>query len=324
MTDTSTEKENIESNENKRNKGNSHGDFWRYTVVLFVFLVIFFYFFEINLTIKPRSFNNTSGNDTVSQGRTDGELISSVLPKDGVVLPIKWGNIGKKMVDAGVIDSDKFSKAMGKSIDQLSNEEKELLLGSKNESIRMTQENSRFILNLLWAFGLANKNPILEKGPMQDPKYGGAERFASTGGWTVSKENAMNYFSKYELAILDDRQQAIVERVSKKIYRPCCGNATYFPDCNHGMAMLGLLELMAANGASEQEMYSTALKVNSLWFPETYVTIAKYFEKKGVKWDNVNAEEILGSAYSSASGYRQIAQEVNPPKIQGNGGGCGV
>ena len=33
-------------------------------------------------------------------------------------------------------------------------------------------------LNLLWAFGLANKNRILEEGPMKDPRYGGVENFA--------------------------------------------------------------------------------------------------------------------------------------------------
>ena len=30
-------------------------------------------------------------------------------------------------------------------------------------------------------------------------------------------------------------------KIAKGIYRPCCNNSTYFPDCNHGMAMLGLL-----------------------------------------------------------------------------------
>ena len=119
----------------------------------------------------------------------------------------------------------------------------------------MTQENSGTILNLLWAFGLANKNEILEKGPMMDKRYGGAENFASTGGWTLSKGDSMNHYSMHSFITLTPQQQSLVEKVSQNIYRPCCGNSTYFPDCNHGMAMLGLLELLASQGISENEMY---------------------------------------------------------------------
>jgi hypothetical protein len=90
------------------------------------------------------------------------------------------------------------------------------------------------------------------------------------------------------------------------------------------MAMLGLLELMASQGVSEEEMYNIALKVNSYWFPDTYLTIAKYFEKRGVDWDDINPKEILGSAYSSAQGYRQVLAEVAPPQSRSGGGGCGV
>ena len=114
-----------------------------------------------------------------------------------------------------------------------------------------------------------------------------------------------------------------MERVSKNIYRPCCGNSVYFPDCNHGMAMLGLLELMAAQGTSEEEMYKAALQVNSYWFPDTYLTLAKYFEQRGVEWSKVSPKEVLGAAYSSAQGYQQILAEVEPPQSQG-GGGCGA
>ena len=46
--------------------------------------------------------------------------------------------------------------------------------------------------------------------------------------------------------------------------------------------MLGLLELMASQGLSEEEMYKYALIVNSYWFPDTYLAIAKYFEKEAL------------------------------------------
>jgi len=122
-------------------------------------------------------------------------------------------------------------------------------------------------LNMLWAFGLANKNEILENGPMMDPKYGGADNFASIGGWTLAKGSAMDHYSHHEMLKLTPEQQKKVKRTSKNIYRPCCNNPAYFPDCNHGMAMLGALEIMASQGASEREMYRIAEDLNKQWFP---------------------------------------------------------
>ena len=89
------------------------------------------------------------------------------------------------------------------------------------------------------------------------------------------------------------------------------------------MAMLGLLELMASQGASEKEMWKTALVVNSYWFPDTYLTIATYMKNKGVEWKDVSPQEVLGINYSSASGYAQIASKVTMPKQQ-SGGSCGA
>ncbi|MEK7549214.1 MAG: hypothetical protein AAB496_01865 [Patescibacteria group bacterium] len=245
-------------------------------------------------------------------------VISSV----GVELPVKWGNLGKQLVEIGAIDAEKFESIYNQR-GGFSEENKKLLYGENNGNLTINSENAGYILNLFWAFGLANKNLILEQGPMVDKQYGGAGNFASTGGWTMAKGDAMNHYSKHQFIDLTNEQQALVERVSKNIYRPCCGNSTYFPDCNHGMAMLGLLELMASQGVLENDMYRVALMVNSYWFPDTYLTIAKYFQNRGIDWKDVDAKEVLSSAYSSALGYRKILEEVEPPKSQG-GGGCGV
>lgn len=180
---------------------------------------------------------------------------------------LKWKNLGLQMVEAGVIDADKFESLYSQR-GGLNEADKKLLYGKDNGELVITEENSGMMLNMLWAFGLGNKNPILEMGPMMDPRYGGAENFASTGGWTLAKGSAMDHYSMHEFVKLNPDQQALVEKVSKGIFRPCCKNSTYFPDCNHGMAMLGLMELMAARGASEEEMNKKALEVNSLWFPE--------------------------------------------------------
>ena len=71
-------------------------------------------------------------------------------------------------------------------------------------------------------------------------------------------------------------------------------------------------------------MYRVALVVNSYWFPDTYLTIAKYMqEKKGVSWNRVDPKEMLGADYSSGAGYRRVLQEVQPVESQG-GPGCGT
>ena len=152
-------------------------------------------------------------------------------------MPVLPDDIKQQLYDLGVIDTSKAP-------DELS------------------------MLNMFWAFGLANKNPILESGPMMDPQYGGAGNFSSTGGWTLAKGDAMDHYSMHPLVTLTPEQQKIVDEVSKNIYRPCCGNSTYFPDCNHGMAMLGILELGASQGQSKQELYATAKAVNEAWFPK--------------------------------------------------------
>lgn len=221
---------------------------------------------------------------------------TGILPAQGVPLSMIPEDIVVQLQTVGAIDRAKFNPVFPKG------------------PIVMTQENEHELLNALWAFGLANKNPILEQGPMMDPRYGGADRFASTGGWSLSVGSPMDHYSMHAMVVLTPQQQAFVESVSKNIYRPCCDNSTYFPDCNHGMAMLGLLELMAAQGASEQEMYKTALAVNSYWFPSQYEIIAQL---------NLDPKTALSAQYSSGSGFRSVLETVKPVESSG-GSSCGV
>ena len=237
-----------------------------------------------------------------------------------VVLPVRWGDLGAKMASVGAIDAKKL-EALYASRGGLSEEEKKLLYDSDNDFLKITPQNSGFLLNLFWALGLANKNPILETGPMA--QYGDMGNFASTGGWTLAKEGAMDHYSRHKFFNLTPEQQKLVERVSKNIYRPCCDNPTHFPDCNHGMAMLGLLELMASQGVGEEEMYEAALQVNALWFPEEYSTIARYLASKNQTLWAADPKEILGRDYSSASGFRRVASLVPQVKSQG-GSGCSI
>ncbi|MDP2650202.1 MAG: hypothetical protein Q8P16_01425 [bacterium] len=277
------------------------------------------------------------------EGTNPEELQQTVLPASGVTLPIVWGDYGMQMTDAGVIDKDKFEQiyaSRGLSAAQgtaqaggLTEVGRALLYENDNTSVRMTPENADELLNILWAFGLANKSPILEEGAMMT--YDGvvpttraeglakASRMASTGGWTISKGDAMNHYSAHEFVVLTDDEWAKVDRVAANIYRPCCGNATNFPDCNHGLAMLGLLELLAANNVPEEEMYEVALAVNAYWFPSTYLTIAKLFALEGTSWEDVNPKVALGYDYSSAEGFSNVLSRIDPEYGQG-GGSCSI
>ena len=249
-------------------------------------------------------------------------LEERVLPSEGVVLPATWGNLGVRMVEAGVIDADKFMEIYPKR-GTFSEEYENLLLGQSDEQIRITEDNAGYLLNLFWALGLASKNPVLEFGEMTDEAYGGAENFASTGGWSVSRGSPMAHYSRHTFFTLSPEEQVLVEKMATGIYRPCCGNSTHFPDCNHGMAMLGLLELMASQGASEGEMWKAALAVNSYWFPDMYLSIAIYMKQRGVEWNAVSPSVVLGADYSSASGYAKVAAQVEGVRGRGQGG-CGV
>lgn len=290
-------------------------------VLLLIVLVGAAVFFPQLFKFSKSTTNQTGQTGTVSAD--DAQLTEMVIPNNGVTLPANWGDLGKRLVQAGVIDQNKLL-SIYQQRGTLDLYENNLLKKDGNGALKMTPQNSGFILNMLWALGLSNKNVILDGGPMQGSGKGSVGRFASTGGWVMAKGNAMDYYSKFPFIILTKEQQNVVEQVSQNIYRPCCNNSTYFPDCNHGMAMLGLLELMASQGVNEDNMYKAALQVNAYWFPSTYLTIAKYYqEKRGISWSSVDPREVLSAKYSSATGSQTIQNQVTPVQTSG-GGGCGI
>ena len=213
-------------------------------------------------TAKVKTADKSETNISVSES---GEKnVASSVEK---TIPVVWGDLGVKMVNAGVIDRDKFLQIYADR-GGLSSAEKKLLDGTDNGKIVVNEENSGVILNLLWALGLGNKNDVLDNGEMKDPRYGNLGNFASVGGWIIAKGNPVDHYSKHQFITLTKEQQELVDRTSRNIFRPCCGNSTHFPDCNHGMAMLGLIELMASQGATESQIYEIALVMNSFWFPD--------------------------------------------------------
>lgn len=244
---------------------------------------------------------------------------NKVLPDNGFTLPISWGDLGPKLIASGVIDKDKFVKAAN-----LNSDEEKILEEGGDVPVTINADNSQFVVDLLWAIGLAQKSDAYIKGPMGTDYKKDIGNFASTGGWTLAKGKAVNYLGKYEFFNLTDEQQVKVAEIAKNIYRPCCGNSTWFPDCNHGMAALAAIEMMVAKGTSDEEIYKNVLKLNSFWFPSTYMNIATYFERKGTRWDKIDAKTVLGSDYSSGQGAASIAKEVGPVPGSSGGGSCGA
>lgn len=300
------------------------------SIVIAVGLIVgaWIYTRGLHINISSRLRGVTGEAEQTNTDTNGGGAVSAfeegVLPAAGVVLPASWGSLGQELVSTGAIDENKM-KAIYNERGTFTRTQQQMLLANNDGKITITSNNAGYLLNLFWALGLANKNSILENGEMSDARYGGASQFASTAGWTVAKGNPMDHYSAHTFINLTPDQQAIVERMSKGIFRPCCGNSTHFPDCNHGMAMLGLLELMASQGASEDEMWRAALAVNSYWFPDNYLTIASYMQQEGRDWKTVRPEEVLGTRYSGATEYRQIAAKVKTPvNSSGSENGCGV
>src|SRR3989338_9503116 len=293
---------------------------WKQISFFLVMVIVFILLFGNDLGIIVKS-NSSIEKQPKTKKEQNSLVLEDQVLMDQVVLPIKWEDLGKQMIEVGVINQEKFESLYNERRG-LNEEEKKLLFGTNNGKITINQQNAGLLLNLFWAFGLANENQILTEGPMAE--FGASGQAASTGGWTLSADLIADHYSKHAFVILTDQQQKLVEEVSQNIYRPCCNNPVYFPDCNHGMAMLCLLELLASQGASEEEMWDTALVVNSYWFPDTYLTIATYMQSKGIEWKNVNPQEILGKQFSSAQGYANIRSQVTAPSKTQSGGGCGV
>ncbi|HEY4518018.1 MAG TPA: hypothetical protein VJG48_00150 [Candidatus Paceibacterota bacterium] len=242
---------------------------------------------------------------------------------ESLVMPVPK-NILVELNKSGVLDETKFNALYGER--GMSVGDKNFLDGLKNGQLVMNSGNAQLALNVLWAMGLGQKSAILTNGPLSDSSYGGAGGFASTGGWTLGTGTLADHLSMHSFVNLTTEQEQLVERVSKNIYRPCCNNSTHFPDCNHGMAMLGLLELLASQGTDELSMYKAALKANALWFPNQYATIERYLGARGLSLASASAQDILGKTYSSGSGFAQIAATAptEPATRPTGGGGCSV
>lgn len=256
-------------------------------------------------------------------------LVDQINPAQGFTINADFGNIGKRLVEDGVIDFERFKALYDRAGIPLTDRQLRIFDEGLDENITITRENAYFLLNFFWAFGLANQNPILDEGEITKFGLGQIGSFASTGGWTIATKPVMEIYSRSDIVVLNEEQQARVLEVASNVYRPCCGNSTAFPDCNHGMALLGVLELMAANDASVDDMYRAAKYFNAFWFPREYFDLALYFKAKdGLDFAEIDAKTIVGSDYSSGFGWTDkkqwLARNNFIEQAPQGGGGCGV
>jgi hypothetical protein len=253
-----------------------------------------------------------------------------MLPSGGVTISASWGDVLPRLVAQGVIDLEKFKDAAARSGSPLTPEQLRLLTEPSDENLKIDASNAYFMVTVLWGLGIANKNSILEQGPMFQAGWDKRGNYAATGGWILGDREGGELVSAYELIPLTPEQQAIVEEIAFNSYRPCCGNATAFPDCNHGAAALGLAELMASQGASEEEIFQAVKAFNAFWFPQQYSVLATHFARQGQSWEKIDARELLSAQFSSSRGWAQVNQAVQsggagvPQAPSGSGGKCGA
>ncbi len=273
--------------------------------------------------INPNDNQLNSANTSKTGNQLYDEVAAKVLPAKGFQSKIHLGESIVKLVENGVIDKEKF-EAIYKDRRGLPQELKDVLTTSSSKPILLTTTNANIYVNLLWPIGLSNYMSSNVNSPVNGKDL---YHFASTGGWNLGQEqNGGAYFNKFKIVELTSEQEALVTKIAQNTYRPCCDNSTFFQDCNHGSALLGLLQLGARQGLTEDQLYKEALAFNSFWFPNNYIQTALYFKiKQNTDWDKVNPRIVLGYNYSAISQWgKNVASEVTKipnllPKVQGGG-----
>ena len=253
------------------------------------------------------------------------DAMAQVVPVRGYQSRVVLGDSIVRLAKEGVIDAKKL-EAVYASRGGLPEELRGILTMSSVAPMLLTAKSAVLYVNILWALGLANHMETNNASPLNGPSRFG---FASTGGWTLGSEaNGGAYFNKFPIVALTPQQEALVTRVAQHSFRPCCDNSTFFQDCNHGSALLGLLALGAAQGLNEGELFGEALAFNSFWFPQQYAHTALYFRAvKGVEWRDVDPRMVMGANFSSVSGWQKnVAQELQTRGLlpQQGGSSCSV
>lgn len=272
---------------------------------------------QVNLSEEPEEEN------------TLVDLIQQVNEPDGYILPVSHGELGPQLLASRAIDENKFITVYQRAGQPLTDSQISILRNGSNSPITFNHQNACFLLNFFWALGLANQNPILNEGPVMINGPDQIGRFASTGGRIIGAKSPDELYASTPLTPLTSEQQARLEKVAQNVYRPCCNNPTHFPDCNHGMAMLGLLTLLASRNATEGELFEAAKYANAFWYPQQTTELAVFFRVvEGVDFADVDDQEIVSAKFSTGAGIQNVHQLLVAngmhEQAPNNGSGCGV
>lgn len=254
-----------------------------------------------------------------------GDIFSQVTPEAGIETGISFGDSLQKLIAAGALDPGKLRSLSN----GLPNWVERLLGAPSAEPIVFNVDRAPYLVQLLWPLGLSNRANFNRSSVLNTVSI---PSFASTGGWTLGREpNGYVYFNKIDAVPMTDSQEALVLEVAKNSFRPCCDNNTFFQDCNHGSALLGLIELAVTQERAPAAIYRIALAANSYWFPDEYTkTALSFLHFEGRFWNEVEPERVLGAEYSSLSGWERNVEtplmraNVHLPAKPGAQLGCGL
>jgi hypothetical protein len=225
-------------------------------------------------------------------------LTNAVNPPDGYVLPVSYGQIGPRLLEAGVIDIPALKQNFLQTGLLFSDNDEKLLVQGSQEPIIIKAQNASFLFTLFWGLGLSNQNPIMDKAPIQQANQ-----------WKVGKKPGLDLISRAKILQLSADQQVRVEEFAKEIYRPCNDASSLSPDNKYSVAMFGLLEYMVSQNVSSDTIFTTAKQVNAFWFPKQTLEQAIFFVATQLKdYNNVDSRLIVGQEYFSATGFQQLHQ----------------
>ena len=231
------------------------------------------------------------------------QAVAAVVPREGFQSRIALKDTVSRLIGERVLDPRKFISLYDRP-GGTPPAVRYLLKWPSPNPILLTAETATAYVNLLWPLGLANRMSTNEKSQINTVTL---PNFASTAGWWLGEEpNGAAYFNKLPVVALTSKQEALATRVAETTFRPCCNNSTFYQDCNHGSALLGLLELGASQGLSEDELYREALGFNSFWFQDTYVKTAMYFRIfEDTEWRDADPKLVMGYDYSAIGPWRK-------------------
>ena len=220
-------------------------------------------------------------------------LRNEVAPRDGVSIPVEWGNLLPELKALGAVNTTLLNKGLIESRGHgLTDSEAARFDGESHEIIRIDNASKTYLMYIFWAVAFVNAKPILNSSAHM---YGN-----KTSPVGPAKYGSLVLF-KFSPA-----QQMLIEDVALNSYRPCCNAPTLKPDCSHGFAALGLLEFLVSKGFSREQLFKTLLQFNSYSFTNEYVDVALMLQEQGQSWSDANATQLVGYSYSSIEARQAI------------------